>query len=336
MNVDDVLRELSSTQHGFVTRAQARAAGLSRHALAHRIERGDWTPHGARTLHLSGAPWGRASALMRAVLDAGPGAVISHTTAAAWWGLPGFDLLAVHVTRPRGITGAPPMFASHVHEVLRLSEDHVTVLDAVPIVRPERAIFELCATTHPKRAERALDTGWARALYSGASLGRIHRELACRGRGGTVLLRELLAARPPGWVPPASNLEARFEAITREALLGTWRRQVDLGDDTRWCGRVDFVSTTLPLIVEVQSERYHTALTDAVHDVARRKRLERASFHVVEVWDTQVWHAKHEVVAAVRDGIRKAKAAQGAPADPFLAVNLPVIGGGSAARTGWD
>jgi very-short-patch-repair endonuclease len=308
MNADDALYEVAARQHGFVTRLQARTAGLSRDALLHRIRQGEWVPHGRRVLHRSGAPWTRASPLMRAVLDAGPGAVISHATAAAWWGLPGFDLLTVHITRPRGTTSARAAFADHLHEVLDLSTDLVTVLDGVPIVRPERVVFELCATTHPLRAERALDTGWAKALYSGDSLRRIHRELACSGRGGTVLLRELLEARPPGWIPPASNLEARFETVTREALLGTWRRQVDLGTDSRWCGRVDFVSTTWPLVVEVQSERYHSALSDQIHDERRRQSLEDGGFVVVEVWDTQVWHARHDVVAAIRAGIARARA----------------------------
>ena len=243
---------------------------------------------------------------MLAVLDAGPGAVISHTTAAAWWGLPGFDPLTIHITRPRGVTCAPAGFASQLHEVLDLSTEQVTVLDGVPIVRPERLIFELCATSHPLRAERALDTGWAKALYSGDSLRRIHEELACRGRGGTVMLRELLEARPSGWVPPASNLEARFDSITRDAWVGEWRRQVDVGDDTHWCGRVDFRSTRWPVVVEVQSERYHAALSDRLHDAARRERLEAAGVVVVEVWDTEVWHARHDVVTKVREGIARA------------------------------
>jgi very-short-patch-repair endonuclease len=271
---------------------------------------------------------------MRAVLDAGPGAVISHTTAAAWWGLPGFDLLTIHVTRPRGTTCAPAAFAGEVHEVLNLSTDQVTVLDGVPIVRPERLTFELCASTHPLRAERALDTGWAKALYSGDSLRRIHQELACRGRGGTVLLRELLEARPLGWTPPASNLEARFDTIMREALLGEWRRQVNLGDDARWCGRVDFRSTEWPLVVEVQSERYHTALSDQLHDAARRSGLEDAGFVVVEVWDTQIWHARHDVVAKVRDGIARVRARTPAALIPVLASTRALPGARTDARTG--
>jgi very-short-patch-repair endonuclease len=302
MNADDLLFDLAAAQHGFVTRSDTRRAGLSKKALRHRLDRGEWVPHGRRVLQRRGTPWTRASPLIRAVLDAGPGAVISHTTAASWWGLPGFDLLTIHVTRPRGLTGAPAVFAHCVHEVLDLRSDQITVLDGVPIVRPERAIFELCATAHPLRAERALDTGWSKSLYSGDSLRRIHKELACRGRGGTVVLRELLRVRPAGWIPPASNLEARFATIMRGALLGEWRRQVNLGDDDHWCGRVDFKSSRWPVVVEVQSERYHTALSDQVDDAARRKDLEAAGHVVVEVWDTEVWHARHTVVAKVRDG----------------------------------
>ena len=308
MNADGELHELAARQLGFVTRGDARTAGLSRAALRHRIARGDWIVHGPRVLQRAGPPWTKASPLMRAVLDAGPGAVLSHGAAAAWWGLPGFQLRPIDVTRPRGLTGAPTVFADRVHDVLTLSNDQVTTLEGIPIVRPERLILELCATAHSARAERALDTGWAKALFSGDSLRRTHKELAASGRSGIVLMRALLDARPRGWIPPASGLEARFMSIARDACLGQWRRQVDLGSEERWCGRVDFLACDLPLIVEVQSERYHSALTDEAYDAARRANLEDAGFTVVEVWDTQVWHAKHEVIAAVREGIRRARA----------------------------
>jgi very-short-patch-repair endonuclease len=97
-------------------------------------------------------------------------------------------------------------------------------------------------------------------------------------------------------------------AVAREACLGEWRRQVDLGSIDRWCGRVDFLAQDLPLIVEVQSERYHSALTDQAHDLARRTGLEESGFTVVEVWDTQLWYAKHEAITIVRDGMCRAGA----------------------------
>jgi very-short-patch-repair endonuclease len=308
MNADEELYQLAAQQLGFVTRLDARTTGWSRKAMRHRIARGEWIAHGARVLQRAGAPWTKASPLMRAILDAGPGAVLSHGSAAAWWGLPGFDLRTIDVTRPRALTGASVEFADRIHEVLTLSTDQVTVLEGIPIVRPERLILELCATAHPARAERALDTAWSKGLCSGDSLRRTHKELAASGRSGIVLMRALLDARPPGWIPPASGLEARFMTIAREGFLGEWRRQVDLGSEDRWCGRVDFVRDDLALVVEVQSGRYHSALTDRAYDARRRTNLEAAGFTVVEVWDVELWHAKQDVIADVRAGIRRAKA----------------------------
>jgi very-short-patch-repair endonuclease len=296
--MDDLL-ELAECQHGFLLRRSVREAHVPAKVVRRWFATGSWVAEGPRVLRRTGAPWTKASPLMRAVLDAGPGAVLSHATAAAWWGLPGFDLLTIHVTRPRAITGTVPLFAHRLHEVLDLAHDQVTVLDGIPIVRPERAAFELCASVHPLRAARAIDTGWAKGLWSGSSLRRLHGDLAERGRKGTVVMREILEERPPGWVPPASGLEGRVKEILAEAGLGGFRRQVDVGDD-RWVGRVDFLSERAPLIVEVQSERYHKALLDELHDAARRAALEAAGFTVVEVWDTDVWHDRRKVVRAVR------------------------------------
>jgi very-short-patch-repair endonuclease len=88
------------------------------------------------------------------------------------------------------------------------------------------------------------------------------------------------------------------------AGLGTWRRQVNLGGG-RWCGRVDFKHEFRPLVLEVQSERYHAALIDREHDARRRAALEAAGFTVVEIWDIEIWHhrdiVEDRVAAALRN-----------------------------------
>jgi very-short-patch-repair endonuclease len=294
---------LAEVQHGFVRREDARAGGLSRKAERGLVARGEWERAGPRLLRRAGAPITPAGGLMRAVLDAGPGAVISHRTAAAWWGLPGFDLLRPHVTRPRGITSARPSFGQTLHEVSALSSAQITVLDGVPVVRPERMAFDLFAAEHVLRATRATETAWAKGLLSGPSLAAVLDELAERGRTGTVATREFLEHHDDLWVPPATNLEARFAAIATRGWLGPYRRQIDLGDD-RWVGRVDFLHERFPLIVEVQSDRYHRALLDRAHDAARRARLEAAGFVVVEVWEHEVWHDADAVIDRVRDAER--------------------------------
>jgi very-short-patch-repair endonuclease len=256
-------------------------------------------------LRRSGVPRTKHYLVMRAVLDAGPGSVLSDSPAGAWWGLPGFDLRKLYVTRPRGITSYKPIFAE-LHEVLCLRAADVTILDGIPVVRPERLMLDLCATVHPKRAERALDAAWSRNLLSGRSCREFLEALAASGRNGIVLLRQLLETRPDDWVPPASNLEGRVKDILLSAGLGEWRRQVDTGGDT-WTGRVDFRHAVLPAIIEVQSERYHKALTDTADDERRIKQLEADGFAVAEVWDTDVWYHRADVVATARKAVADAR-----------------------------
>jgi very-short-patch-repair endonuclease len=257
-------------------------------------------------LHHKGAPRSKHYFVMRAVLDAGPGAVLSYTPAVAWWGLPGYDLRHLHTTRPRGITSSPAAFAQ-LHEVKMLRPQDVTVLDGIPIVRPERAILELCASVHPERAARALDAAWSRRLLSGRSCRVFLDAMAASGRNGIVVLRQLLETRGDDYVPPASNLEGRARDILAGAGLGEWRRQVDTGGET-WTGRVDFRHAVLPAIIEVQSERYHKALTDTADDERRLKQLKADGFAVAEVWDTEVWLHKEVVLAKARAAIAEARA----------------------------
>ena len=73
-----------------------------------------------------------------------------------------------------------------------------------------------------------------------------------------------------------------------------------------WTGRVDFRHDTVPFVLEVQSEAFHSALTDVEHDERRHQRLVADGFTYREVWDTAVWAQPNVVVDTVRDGIAEA------------------------------
>lgn len=250
----------------------------------------------------TGVPDGAERDLMAAVLDASPGAAVAGPSAAYLWGVPGWRSEPVHVVRPKGISRRPTRLAI-VHEVVDLHPTQVKVLGGIPVVSPARLVCELCAT-HPHRAERVLDRLWSDRLLDGRTFRRTVEQLAGRGRSGSPLMRELDLARGPSYVPPASSLERRFMEIVFEPF----DRQVDSGGE-EWSGRVDFRHRHLPLIVEVQSERYHASLVDCAADARRRAVLERAGFLVVEVWDVDVWHHAAEVRAAVSAEIRRLRAA---------------------------
>lgn len=307
---DRALLGLAEGQLGLVSTRQALGAGLTRGAWDHRRSTGDWTPLTSRVARRAGAPPSDAQAALAAILDMGGSGFLSHQSAAALWGVPGFRLRPLQVIVPRGHRTASRL--ATVHHPRHLPDPFATTIDDVPVVRPALLLLELAPLVHPARLHRLLDWFWARRYLSGPSVRGELSSLMHRGRAGTAPLRELLDGLPEDYVPPASNLEARFAQIVADHDLPPMRRQVDLGDDERWSGRVDFVAVDLPLVVEVDSDLHHTALTHVAADEARRRRLESAGFCVIQIPEFEIWHRPEEVADRVRRAVWALRVARAA------------------------
>jgi very-short-patch-repair endonuclease len=339
MTCTDVVAQIGEQQLGLVSIAAARAAGVSRAALRRGVAAGRYEPVSPGVLRVRGTPPSDRHPVLAAVLEAGPGAAACGPTAAALWGVRGYRLQPVHIAivgeEPPAAGGSGPVTSAGAgrvgagaragagpaarglaglavplpsrpppvrHRIPGLAARYVTVLDGVPVVRPEVVVFQVCGREHRERAGRVLDDLWRRRLLSGASVRHTLDDLAVAGgtSPGPGRLRRLLHERGGDYVPPASGLERRFAQILARNHLPAMRRQVDVGADG-WVGRVDFRDRSLPLVVEVQSETYHSALSDRRRDAARSEALRAAGFEVVEVTGEQIWHRPDEVVAAVRN-----------------------------------
>ncbi len=94
------LRELTELQRGVLTRRQVLDAGLTRELIAVKLQRGSWQRiHTGVYAAFSGRP-SREAALWAAVLAAGPGAMLSHHTAAELDRLADTPSSLIHVTVP--------------------------------------------------------------------------------------------------------------------------------------------------------------------------------------------------------------------------------------------
>ena len=312
---DGPLRRLARTQHGLVSVRQAIALGMDRSRRQRLADGRRWERVTPRVLRLVGAEEGPAQRCLVAILDAGGGAALGGSSAAAWWNIPGNQLEPLHVVRWRGRSGTPGR-QDRRHVPTLLPDEHVVVLDGIPVQVPARAIFDIAGSRRRgaelpwfiSRMERMVDSAWSARLVSGATLHGMLDDLAQRGRPGIRVMRSVLESRGVDYVPPASNLEARAIQILADAGIPPMRRQVDTGDDQGWIGRVDLRDEVWPLVVEIQSERFHSSLIDRQLDAHRIERLEAAGYIVVAVTDVQVWNRPAEVVEAVRDGRRRATA----------------------------
>ena len=168
------------------------------------------------------------------MIDAGPGVVLSHESAARWWGLTGCALDPISVV---GMSSSRRRSALvDYHRVRRLPPTWMTELDGVPVARPELVALHLFAVCRYERAERLTEALWSRRLLSGRSLRRFIADMGRCGRNGSAGVRRYLESRPGDHVPAASGLESRTIQILDRAGI-TVRRQVDTGSDEAWTGQ---------------------------------------------------------------------------------------------------
>jgi very-short-patch-repair endonuclease len=289
---------LAEQQHGSVSVPQLYALGATESFIRHLVGSGQWIRVTPMVLRRRGTPRSRGQRVVEAVLDAGCGAALSHTSAAAWWRMWGFRLDPLEVMRLRATTSTPSRLVARIHEPRLFPDHHRKVLDGAPVTVASRIPFDLAAT-RPWLAEKALDRGWALGVLGHRSTSRMLFELSERGRTGITLMRELLAERGPDYRPNDTNLEDRFQKLAREAGLHDLVRQWNLGGE-EWLGRVDFVDEKRKLVIEVDSALYHDALIDQRADEARRAALTAAGYRVESFSDSEVWFDPRGTVARLR------------------------------------
>lgn len=287
MGVNETIWELAERQHGVVSRRQLWSMGILDEQLRHRVDSGMLIKMSRGVLRMAGVSVTDSALAMAGVLDSPGRAYLSHQSAAAWWGLPGFVIdTPVHTVIPwQGTTRRMRLATVHYHR--DLPEEHLRRLNGIPVVSPALTIFLLAGTTHPGRTERALDNAWSMRLLTHHEMHDLLRRLAERGRNGIRVVRRLLASRPADYVPPATGLEARVDRLARDVDV-VLRRQVDAGG-ADWIGRVDFMIEGTGRVIEVLSRRYHDSPIDRLADERRFTRLNAAGFAVLTLWDTDVW-----------------------------------------------
>ena len=170
-----MLDEVSARQAGAITRAQARAAGLTDEAIEVRLHSGRWQQVFGRVYATFSGPLPRDCLLRAAVLRTGDGATLSHETAAELAGLADRPSSQIHITVPAGrrITPIPGValhrsrrvhLARHVSRLPPQTRVEDTVLDLTQSATDLDTALSWCARacgrrlTTPARLSAALDT----------------------------------------------------------------------------------------------------------------------------------------------------------------------------------
>ncbi|HEX8075123.1 MAG TPA: DUF559 domain-containing protein [Thermoleophilaceae bacterium] len=194
---------------------------------------------------------------MAAVLACGPGAVLSHRSAAALWGIRGPGERGIEVSIPERRTIRRPGLV--VHRRRRLAATDVAGRDGIPVTSPICTLIDLAPRLTPRQLEAAVNEADKLGLVGPDEL---RRALGAESRPGVPALRRLLD--PGGFVRTDSDLERRFLPLARSAGLPLPRTRAMVNGY-----RVDFYWPELKLVVETDGLRYHRTTTQQARDLER-------------------------------------------------------------------
>jgi len=269
---------LAGRQHGVVTAAQARAAGLSADAVRHRVRAG-WLVRLHRGVYRIGPLGTRWTAQMAALLAAGDSAALSHWSAAEVWGLIATPPEAIHLTTTRA--GATSRSGLRLHRTHSL---RAAVHDGLRLITPVRTLQDIATRTRGHTLERAVEEAQIRRLTTEAELR------ATRGAGAGALQ----AAIPHEAGFTRSEAERALLRLIRQARLPPPRTNVRVAGhevDAHWPDH--------PLVVEIDGYAYHRTRRAFERDRARDADLARAGHRTLRLTYRRLTAHPHEAVATL-------------------------------------
>lgn len=259
-------------QHGNVTTAQLRAAGLSPGQVVRRVEAGWLVRRHTGVYAVGHVPDTRESRWRAATLALGDGAVLSHVAAAALWG-------AWRGPVWPEVTVAPSAGHRHrdgirVHRSV-LAPAEVTRRSRIPVTTPLRTLLDVAAVVEPHELERVFEEFQVRHELSPEAVAA--EVLSHPGRRGNGRLRTLLDDA----VDPArvrSVLELRFLRLCAAHGIPRPLVNVPVGPWTP-----DFRWEEARVVVETDGVRFHRTAAKRRRDARKDADLRAAGYVVLRL-----------------------------------------------------
>ena len=285
---------VAAGQHGLITMAQLLDLGLTRKMVEGRIRLGLLHPVHRGVYAVGTPPRTREAHWLAAMLACGPGAVLSHASAAGLWRIRGSASALIDVISPRR-TGRTRRGIT-VHRASSLTAADITEVDGIPVTTIPRAIIDLATVISPPALEYAIHRAESQRKVTPEQL---RATLACLpGVRGTAAVAAIVGA-------PHHDLDARTRSPWERRLLAICRDHgIPLPEVNRWIPleiaagglEVDFCWRRQRLVVEVDENASHGTLRARRNDPERDRALEAAGWPVCRVAEDEF--ARPQEIAA--------------------------------------
>jgi very-short-patch-repair endonuclease len=284
VSVAAIADAVASVQHGAIARWQLLGV-VSRRAIARAVEAGELIRVAPEVFVLPGSPRTWRQRLMVAVLDAGPGACVSHRAAALLLGIARRNMPEmVEITSPR--TRTHRLDGVIVHRPLDLRPDRdVIVVDGIPCTGPLRTLIDLGVSESWVEVWDAIERAIQADLVTHRGCEWVLASLSKQGRHGCGPFRRALDERALKMKAPHKGLlEPRFAGLARRFRLPEYSYQHDVFGDGSVL--IDFAFVAVKVAVEVKGLEERTNPKKLSEDFERERRLAAAGWLVISF----TWH----------------------------------------------
>ncbi len=263
-------------QRGLLTRRQALGA-LSAKQIETRLRDGLLERERRGVYRLAGVARSWEQALLGACL-AVPGAIASHSAAAALHRLDPAPLRQFEITVPR--QHPVRLDSVTVHDSQFLGPPNRTTVLAIPSTSVARTLYDLSAVLRPWELERALDDALRRRLLTIRQLAAIADQLDGRGRRRCTVTRDILDERASGFHPGDSHPEVRIARLLVAAGLPAPVQQYRVRLGQREV-RIDLCYPEQRIAIEYDGWEFHSTRSAFDRDRARANDLVVLGFQVL-------------------------------------------------------
>lgn len=285
------MADLATRQHGVVARWQLVDLGFGEDAIGVLIASARLLP-----LHRGVFAVGHRRVSVRegwwaALIAYGPGAVLSHRSAAAVWGIAKQGRRPIDVTAPCGRQGHQRREGIWIHRC-RLDAEDTARCDGFPVTTVARTLFDLGEVEGIERLRAAAEEADRLHRPWLAAMGSVCER--SRGRRGLRPMRTFLAglhAPDEGRTP----LEQRFAAFCRAYQFPPPHTNITLLDH-----EVDAFWPAAGLVVELDSWEFHRHRAAFERDRARDPKFMLAGYRTIRVTHRRLDREAQALAAEIR------------------------------------